>query len=217
MTAMNAFARDDAAWLIADTACYHHNGTILVFREKVVTDASLAMLVGNSGRAGADIEDVIERWMAGQPDQSAALANLPTLLRGLADDAADPDLSTAGQLPEGIRLSVAWWSSTLNEARSAIIASTPDLAGGAEPFVLRPIRTLFMPSLECVDPWPLHSFDPETDSAALAEYQRGVDHGDGYSRVGGQMVLYRVDAQGITSREIRRWPDRIGRPIWVPE
>lgn len=29
------------------------------------------------------------------------------------------------------------------------------------------------------------------------------------------MILYRVAADGITSRELRRWPDLIGRPIMV--
>ena len=215
MTAMNAFARDDGAYLIADTAAYHHDGRVLAFREKVVTDARLAMMIGICGRTARDVEDRIEAWLATQPEQATAFARLSAFLCQLVDEADEADDGEAGDLPDGIRLTLAWWDADAQEGRCAIMASTPDLAGGAEPFTLRPVRTLFMPALGAVDPWPGHSFDPEADGLALSEHQRRCDHGDGRARVGGQMILYRVDANGITSREICRWPDLIGRPVMV--
>lgn len=51
------------------------------------------------------------------------------------------------------------------------------------------------------------------DGLALAELQHRTAHDDGTFRVGGQMILYRVDANGITSRELCRWPDIIGDRI----
>jgi hypothetical protein len=215
MTAMNAFARDGGAYLIADTAAYHHDGRIMGFYEKVVTDARLAMMIGICGRAAREVEDRIEAWLADQPDQTTAFARLSAFLCQLVDEAEEEDDGEAGDLPDGIRLTLAWWDADAQEGRCAIIASTPDLAGGAETFALRPVRTMFMPALEGADPWPGHSFDPETDALALAEHQRRCDHGDGRARVGGQMILYRVAADSITSRELRRWSDLIGRPIMV--
>lgn len=215
MTAMNAFVRDDAAYLIADTAFYHHDGRVLAFGEKVVTDARLGIMIGICGRTGEEDADRIEQWLADQPDQLTAFARLSALLCVLADDATGADCFDSGPIPEGIRLTVAWWAPFNNKGRCAIIASTPELAGGAEPFELRQLRSLFMPALGELDPWPGHSFDPDADVAALADYQRRAGHDDGKPRVGGQMILYRVDPNGITSREICRWPDRIGRPIMV--
>jgi hypothetical protein len=210
---MNAFARGDGAYLIADTAGFHQDGTIQGFAEKVATDARLAMMIGVCGRAARDVEDRIEAWLADQPDQLTTFARLSALLCQLVDEAEEADDGKTGDLPPGIRLTVAWWASDEGEGRCAIIASTPDLAAGAQIFELRPVGTMFMPALERADPWPGHSFDPEADALALAELQRAADHGDGRVRVAGQMILYRVDPHGITSREICRWPDRIADRI----
>lgn len=215
MTAMNAFARGDAAYLIADTGGYHHDGRVIGFSEKVATDARLAMMIGICGRSRDDALDRVEAWLASQPNQLTAFARLSALLCELADDADDADDGHGGALPPGIRLTVAWWAMAAKEGRCAIVASTPELAGGAQPFELRQLRTMFMPALEGADPWPGHSFDPDADAMALAKHQRRADHGDGRARVGGQMILYRVDSRGITSRELCRWPDMIGRPVMV--
>lgn len=214
MTAMNAFARQTGAYLIADTAGYRHDGTVLGFAEKVATDARLRMMIGCCGRVGNYAGDRIERWLAGQPDQLTAFARLSALLCDLTDDASEHD-AAAGPLPEGIRLTVAWWADREARGRCAIMASTEALAGGAQPFELRDVATMFMPALSDRDPWPGHSFDPEADGLALAEHQRAVDFDAGNAHVGGQVILYRVDANGITSRELCRWPDRIGRPIRI--
>lgn len=215
MTAMNAFARDDGAYLIADTAGFHHDGTIRGFVEKVVTDARLAMMIGVCGRAARGVEDSIEAWLANQPDQPTAFARLSALLCQIVDEADQEDDGKSGDLPHGARLTVAWWASDEQEGRCAIIAPTPDLAAGAQTFEIRRVGTIFMPALEGADPWPGHSFDPEADALALAELQRDCDHGDGRSRVAGQMILYRVDADGVTSREICRWPDCVGHQVRV--
>lgn len=211
MTAMNAFARADGAWIIADTGKYHGAGHVLAFQEKVVTDARLSMMIGTCGRVRDDAGDRIEQWLAEQPDQLTAFARLSALLCTLSDDSDDGEV--AGDLPDGIRLTVTWWAPATRDGRVAIMATTPDLAGGAQPYELRPASTLFMPSLGDADPWPGHSFDPEADGLALAELQRRAVHDDGTGRVGGQMILYRIDANGITSRELCRWPDTIGDRI----
>lgn len=215
MTAINAFARDDGAYLIADTAGFHHDGTILGFHEKVVTDARLLMMIGICGRAARGVEDSIEAWLAAQPNQATAFACLSSLLCQIVDEAEQEDDGKSGDLPHGVRLTVAWWAVDGEEGRCAIIASTPDLAAGAQAFEIRRVGTMFMPSLEGPDPWPGHSFDPEADALALAEHQRDCDHGDGCARVAGQMILYRADASGIASREICRWPDLIGHQVKV--
>lgn len=214
MTAMNAFARSTGAYLIADTARYRHDGTVVGFAEKVVTDARLRMMIGCCGRVGHYAEDRIERWLAAQPDQLTAFARLSALLCELADDAGEHDAAT-GPIPDGIRLTVAWWADREARGRCAIMASNDALAGGAQPFALRDVGTMFMPALGDCNPWPGHSFDPEAEGLALAEHQRAVDFAAGHTHVGGQAILYRVDANGITSRELCRWPDRIGRPIKV--
>ena len=211
MTAMSAFARTDAAWLIADTGHYHGDGRIHSFGEKVVTDSRLSMMIGTCGRVREDAGDRIEHWLSEQPDQLTAFARLSALLCTLSDDTNDGE--DAGDLPEGIRLTVAWWAPETRNGRCAIMATTTELAGGAQPYELRQASTLFMPSLGEADPWPGHSFDSEANALALAELQRRTVHDDGTVRVAGQMLLYRVDANGITSRELCRWPDLIGDRI----
>lgn len=57
-------------------------------------------------------------------------------------------------------------------------------------------------------------WSPERDGLALIEAQR-LDlgfAGERYS-IGGKAVLTRLDASGITSKVLKEWPDRIGRPI----
>lgn len=176
-----------------------------------MTDSRLSMMIGTCGRVREDAGDRIEHWLSEQPDQLTAFARLSALLCTLADDANDGEAN--GDLTEGIRLAVAWWAPDTRDGRVAIMATTPELAGGAQPYELRHASTLFMPSLGEADPWPGHSFNPERDGLDLAELQRRAAHDDGTFRVGGQMILYRVDANGITSRELCRWPDLIGDRI----
>ena len=80
MTAMNAFAREDGAWLLADTGVYDHAGRIVCFASKVAPCERLSLAIGISGRQAEGCICDIEAWLGEQPDQLAALARLPRLV-----------------------------------------------------------------------------------------------------------------------------------------
>lgn len=216
MTAWNAFARGDGAWLIADTAGFHADGRVLRFRSKIVPNERLRLAITQAGRlesnAGADIAE----WLDAQPDQHAALACLPGLLRRLLafdqEAQANGAAKRCGAHPEGMKLAVALWNREAKRAAVVIVSSTTDL--GVPPFTLRHTKTLFSPALN-QKPWPGHSFDPMRHAAVLARVQRAERFGDGTLRVGGEMQAVRVGPRGIQWFTICKWRDRVGERITI--
>jgi hypothetical protein len=215
MTAMNAFARPDAAWLLADTAQYDDAGNIIGTGSKIATSERLSTAIGISGRNAEGALVDIDRWMDAQTDQPALLASLPALvglLVYLDQEAVANGALTDNPIPEGLRLTVAVFDQSARRGRCAIIGSTQGMASGGEASALRPVGTLFSPPLPR-DPWPGHTFDPDQTAVDLAVFQRSLADERGIFRVGGSFEAVRVHSGGIERREIFRWDDEIGRTI----
>lgn len=216
MTAANAFARDHGAYLMADTGGYAHDGRLMETRSKIHASGMLAMGLVLSGRHESNAGQEVTNWLAWQPSQVQALTNLPALLRLLADHDAEASTSglngDVGAIPQGVRLTVAWWDSKAETGRAAILSSIGDV--GAEPFAPRPVKTMFSPPLSD-DPWPGHTFDPRTDAARLADLQRAEVDGMGVHRVGGAFECVRISPAGIERDVVVDWRDRLGVPIRV--
>jgi hypothetical protein len=216
MTAMNAFVRANGAYLIADAASYADDGRVMRLGEKVVSSARLRLVIGRCGRLEEGCQREISTWLRSQPSQVSALQNVARLLRELVEHDAEAQTNGAsaivGPIPEGIRLTLAWWDLESNRPDAAIIANVPQLMGGAEPYTLRRVGTLFMPALQ-PKPWPDHTFDPETDGVKLARIQRNTPDERGIYQVGGRFLRYRVHVGGIDQTTICTWSDRLGRKI----
>lgn len=210
MSALNAFARDTGAYILADTAQYHDNGAVLAIGSKVAANADLRIAVGIAGCVEVGAVADASEWLAKQTDQQQALSELPDLLRLLlahdAEAVGNGALDICGPIPRGIRIVVALWDKQDNRAKAAIISSEADLG---PPFTLRPLKSLFSPAFDA-NPWPGHSFDPCHDAQALAAYQRQVPDESGICRVGGQFECWRIDASGISRETVTDWHDVIG-------
>jgi hypothetical protein len=87
MTAMNAFGREDAAYLIADTASYGMDGTIVGLGNKVAHSARLLLAIGHSGAPGLDCQANIECFVQSRVSQSEVFDQLADFLRDLEADA----------------------------------------------------------------------------------------------------------------------------------
>lgn len=218
MSAVNGFARDDGAWIIADTGSYDHYGNLLWLKGKVSVSKNLRMIVSASGRVEEGCVDHISAWLAAQPDQETALADLPSLLAELVAHDAEAfengALETCGPIPGGIRLTVALWDLAECRARVFLIASTDALCPGTPPFTLRQTKTVFAPTLPD-DPWPGHTFDPARHGQLLGCWQRQRPDDEGIFRVGGEFIAYRAHARGVQVKTLLRWNDVVGEPLRV--
>jgi len=214
MTAWNAFARDDGAWLIADTGGFHADGRVLRFQSKIVANKRLNLAITQAGRLETNAVVDIADWLDSQPDQRTALAGLPNLLRRLVafdqEAQANGAAKSSGDHPEGIKLAVAAWNHESQKAAVVIVASTTDL--GVPPFAPRRTKTVFSPTLSH-KPWPGHSFEPCRHAQTLARLQRAERFHDDTCRVAGEMEAVRVGPRGIEWFTICKWPDRVGRKV----
>lgn len=230
MSALNAFARADAAWLLADTAGYDHFGRITMLTGKCCGRDDLHMAIGHAGRISTDAREVTSAWLSERASQLDAIAGLPALLRTLADHDAEAFANGAGEtcgpIPSGLRLVAAIWDLESQSAKCVAVSNRMDLGAKCLPGTLRPIKTMFSPPVY-PDPWPGHSFEPSQDAKQLAELQRRVVIEDeklgpsvaGMSRyrVGGAFEAWRVSASGVERFEIACWDDRVGRVITPAE
>ncbi len=215
MTAMNAFARADGAWLLSDTAQYDNAGHVIGKGLKVTADERLNLAIGQSGRLAEGSSRDVCTWLATQPNQTQALANIASLVDLL--DHRDREAVVHGALidnpvPKGFRLTLAFWDRRDSRAKCAIIGSNAAMACGSQPRTLRAFKTLFSPPMS-PDRWPGHSFNPSTDAAILAKYQRAVTDDRGIYRVGGTFQATRIHSNGIEFRDIHHWPDVVGKKV----
>lgn len=73
MTAMNAFARPDGAYLISDTGRFMSDGTIAGFGSKVAFSNRLKVMAGHSGLPGPNCHENVQCYLDIAETQSAAL------------------------------------------------------------------------------------------------------------------------------------------------
>lgn len=232
MTAANAFARDDGAWLFFDTAIYDDDGFVRSLRSKVVACDRLRLAIGACGRVPRGWDGKISEWLHAQGSQADALENAPALIAGLM--AFDPLAlnraplwrrliwkTTGPVVKPGIRLAFAWWNEDASRGETAIITSDDEFGAAYPPMELHPINTITSPRPAFGEWFDWHDdlgmgldFQPERDGRALGEMQRREPQPGG-CRVGGMFERYHIHATGIDRAVIVTWPDRIGRPIKV--
>jgi len=215
MTALNAFARRDGAWLLFDGAQYAADGVVLGHERKAATNERLRAAIGWSGTIPPDVAGLVKRWLNRQIDLAAVLTNLPALVAELDAELATCDYDGH---PEGFRLSLAYWDDELAHGRVAMIGSNERMGAsiGREPHEVRHVTEIFTPRLD-PSPWPrVGDFDPRRHGKRLAKLQRKVREPDGTHRVGGNFTALRVHADGFEEFEITRWWDPVGVKIIVP-
>jgi hypothetical protein len=194
MTASNAFARSDGAWLFYDTATYDDDGFIRKLGTKVVSNDRMRLAIGFCGRVPRDMQEEASAWLDAQPSQ--ADANKP-----------------------GIRLLVAWWDI---KGHCAVISNDDELGSDFPPFVLHTVRNVTSPAPEFGQWFDFdddlgagYDFVPIRDGAMLGELERRQPNDSGGYRVGGSFERIHVHADGIDRATVVQWHDRIGRPIRI--
>lgn len=220
MTALSMAVRADAAYLIADTGSYHHDGTIMGFGEKIILHPTLPIAMGSTGIASSCTRALTQEWLAAQRSAQEAIKALPELTHSLLDDVADIDeterLDTCGDIPLWIGVALVAFDAAAGRPEGRLCASGSGRWGAAwPPFAVSRTATMFQPSVG--DLWPELAFDPERDARELISLQRKQPDENGEFRVGGEAHLVRVDASGATMRTIARWPeDRVGKRVGEP-
>lgn len=232
MTAANAFARADGAWLFFDTAVYDRDGFVLSMGSKIVASDRLGLAIGLCGLVPPNRNAIIAELLARQPDQAVALESLPDLTRTLSCPTGLPDRAPlwrrliwktpAPSCKPGITICAAWWDAEEGCGMAGIVTDTADLGPNYPPFTLHGVRNMTSPRPDFGDWFDFNDdlragldFDPMRDGAALGALERRQPNERGGYRVGGAFERVRVHADGIDRETVLRWPDRIGRPIKV--
>lgn len=232
MTAANAFARADGAWLFFDTAAYNDDGFVVSMGSKIVSSDRLHLAIGICGRVPANRNAIIVSWLARQSDQADALANLPDLARSFSDPIAYPNRAPLWRrliwktppmtCEPGITLCAAWWDAEEGRGMAGIVTDTADLGPNYPPFILHGVRNMTSPRPDFGDWFDFNDdlragldFDPMRDGSNLGEMERRQPNARGSYRVGGCFERVHIHAGGIERDTLIHWPDRIGRPIRV--
>jgi hypothetical protein len=225
MTAINAVARDNAAYLLTDAALYDPNGIIQGFMSKVVTfpHLHLAMAVTGSVKATLELVAVLSKSAT---SFDTAIEGAPDLFRDLCQAGYfEMETEKASQ----VRLILVGWSgagrgeayalSTMDEPNhpaftlsKGVIFTSPSPAhddlrragimteeGGIHCRFADDVPELLgrMVDLQREMAWPVPG-NPDQ-----------IKH-----IVGGHATLTAIDKNGISQRVVRRWTaDRIGEPI----
>jgi hypothetical protein len=228
MTAINALATPQAAYMIADTAAYFDDGEIGGFESKVLTLPHLRMALATSGKCE-------QRWRVAKAllkitSFDDVIEHAPARLRELWDEGEFHDYDQDEDA--AFRLIVAGWSERAREA--AVYALATDEQPGQTPFTFAMAPVAITPSVHLdvlvreglvVDGAPKGQ-SPEDWLCRLIDLQRRTrhcaaglvavesnDNSDDPFVVGGHAVITRVAADGITQRVVRRWSDRIFEKI----
>lgn len=212
MTACNAFLAHGAAHLLTDTAWFNDRQRVHKFSSKVVTSERLRIAVGETsegcypyGRSDRSPQAAASRLLEKAGTQKEALDALPA-----AAEAAFNDLRIAGQDPS-FRLLVALWRLDWREPETYLICCPKFRSSQCRPFTLNRFSNIITPPVPAPPDWT--GADVRSEAIRLIEAQHFELFDDGTYRVGGSAELTTVDASGIHTETIVRWPDRVGRKI----
>jgi len=235
MTAYNLFAQGDCAYILSDTAITAESGELIRDVPKVEQFPKARLALGWTGFApmfkGGYVNRVAEKLAAlgirsDHADQGEILAALPGVLRdmhaeNLAWLAGDDLLDDRAALT----LVVACYRES-DASPVLLVGLTGE--GPVPPYELFRVHQLMgtdgpdadafvrqafggMPNMS--DP---KQFDARKDGLALLELQRRIPPQPwhfGYYGVGGKAMLTTISPTGVRSQIIKRWPDKIGKPI----
>lgn len=212
MTACNAFLAHGAAHLLTDTAWFDDRQRIHLFASKTAKSERLRIVVGETSDGCYPRERKDMSPLAGA---SCVLKNAATQKEALlalagAAESAFNKLKASGEDPS-FRLLVALWNLDWREPETYLICSPKFRSSQCRPFTLNRWSNIITPSLPDMPDW---NGDVRSEAIRLIEAQRAEPWEDGGPpRVGGSAELTTVDASGVRTETLCRWPDRVGRKI----
>jgi hypothetical protein len=232
VTALNIIRQDGGAatYLLTDTAQFRPNGTIDKFARKVHPvrvggRVRGAFAVTGSSAFAPLLRAELRRLQARTVE--ALLASVPAAFSE-ASTKLDALAVLWGWEPCGAAVAIAMFDPEDGRATAHLIADEGTVRSlffrsGFEPFALEPVRRVlscygrspFRATVDVCDPL---EWNPARDAAALIQAQRvegTIVDGCERSVVGGDAVVTRIDASGVHSQVVLRWPDRVGEMVDV--
>lgn len=216
MSIANLFVRPTGAYLITDEAGIHGDGTLRQVRRKVCSSGRLRIAITFSGVMGSHAEEFTSKWLAGFRDQTTAMRALPELLQihvavleaMLLDPVHGP---TIASLQKAVSMFVAIWSQPRRQAEGYVMAGypghLPDRVGIGR---LHPTSQYVQPAVTGI----AGDFTPSRKAAIdLVERQRLIRDEAGRHHIGGGAHLTKVDASGVQTVRLLKWPDTVGERI----
>ena len=216
MTAASAFAATKAAYLLTDTAILFPppSRQVWMFAFKTIESSRLRLAAAITGGANVfQAEDGRKMSPLGNaysvieaaPSQDEALAALPEALAKAYDD-----LTLMSEGAGNFRILIGAWDLAAQESRAYVACSPGALLPERPPFELTRMVSFVGPDVA-------GELDPENlkeSAARMIDAQRRKSWEEGICSIGGQAILTTIDADGVRSEAIHRWPsDRVGRKI----
>lgn len=231
MTAINIITKPDAIHVLTDGAFYSSEGILLEVGTKCFALPTLDMVLVGRGRKdfmpffiseldkrASDFDSAIEESPGAL---QAVMSCIPILLLNREQQ--------AGAFDPAFELWLMGYSRSRN-AFETYILPTHDLHPGLLAWqmgrvegsmICAPVPTAEACRLAGVpDDISIENFDPEIDGLRLLEIQRHVPSAPDQRRpekvgciVGALAQITTITREGVSSKILRRWPDRIGEPI----
>jgi hypothetical protein len=215
MTAINAIADRDRAYLLADTATYNSSGLITSFSAKARTlpHLNIAFAVTGTVYAGNEIAGVFGSF---DSYESA----IDGIAAGLRQAYADGQLYCGLETPKQkeFRVIICGWSPARGPE---VFAISSNQEPSAAPFTLVKKGCFITPGLSAEElaqagilvDGKIQFDDPAQCLAAMIDLQRCRVWESGNYIIGGAAVLTTIDEGGISQRVVRRWADRVNEMI----
>jgi len=221
MTAINVFIRPDAVHVLTDGAGYAPDGRLLTIEQKVIPLASLSVVLAARGIIG------LLHLYAEQISKS--FTTFDGLVEGVTAEVWKVIEHSQGKFSPGILeahfdLIIAGWSERRDRAEMYLLCNHDtygipawELAQADDGYISPGSEELFA-RLRARGVDVFEKLDPETDGLRIIEEQRGMTWppaagGEPIRVVGGFCQLTTVRRDEITTRILKRWPDRIGERI----
>ena len=212
MTAASLFVTPGAAFVLADQASFHDDGTVLAIGSKVSISNRLHLAMTSAGAGYHGMRTELHTWLDGFDRQDDVLAGLPDLTsRLLASMIAGTTTAEreANPIPAFLQFYVALWSDARDQPEAYIVGTAGGTFGSGYPVGrLAGVSQLVSPPVDLGG----DEFTP-AKAGQIVDAQRRTPDDRGIFRVGGGAELVEVRADGVTRRVVRKWPDRIGCKI----
>jgi hypothetical protein len=209
--------RSRAAFLLTDTATYDNSdGKVSGFYPKVIGFRAGKRFHGAIATSGRFLVSYLRPHLCDVRASTPAefLAALPSVMR-----ATERDL-VRDRAQGSWAATVALFDRRSGRASGYGIANMPALfAPSCGPYSTHRISRYLTDAVEgfrVPDVCDPRRWDPKRDGEALIEAQRADLFRFGEVRcpaIGGQAILTRVDAGGVSHHVLKRWPDRVGEHI----
>lgn len=220
MTAANAFCGPTAAYLLTDGASFDRSGAIRSIGSKAVVseqhrvaaamsgDECIAVFDGPAGEERFSPVNDVAHLLAQARTQSEFLASIPEVVRDCFA------VLERARMRGFFQFIIALWNEAEARPETYVIGSPGHTFPSLPPFTLAGADPVIMPEIDR-SLWP--STEPtRAEALAIIQEQRRTRFPDGAYRVGGFAELATVDASGVRTETICRWPDRIGAKIIPP-